>query len=111
MIVSYTVFDIINRAGSTFKRLVTQCGKGTVQRRFVKGIPQSFKAMQSVKVLVELTKAEFALRNTNPHWEQFRASDSNNIKTFLKALPPSGSIVELPKSVQWRYWDTEWETA
>ena len=39
--ITYTAFDTVNRMGSTVKKIVLQMGKGTVQRRFVTGVPQS----------------------------------------------------------------------
>ncbi len=89
----FTVFDIVNRQSSTVEKIVLQMGKETVHRRFVAAIPQSFKEKRAVKVIVELSRAEFLPRNMLVHWNTFRNSDLNMIRSFLKDIVPGDSII------------------
>ena len=45
------------------------------------------------------------------NWNHFRSNDLAHIKAFLKACLPDDSIIELPKTVKWQYWDSQWEAA
>ncbi len=91
--------------------MLIQMGDQTVHRRFAPGIPQSFREKRAVKVIAELSRAEFIATDRQANWNHFRSSDLAHIKDFLKSCLPDDSIIELPKTVKWQYWDTQWEAA
>ena len=64
-----------------------------------------------MKVLIELSLAEFKEDNVEDRWNTFRVNDAAFLKAILIDLLPADAILEPPKKASWYHSGTAWEAA
>ncbi len=110
--VTYTFFDHMSKASQTVTKCLIQMGHGHVHRVTGDGLPApTFVVKQKVKVLIELSLAEFKENNVEDRWKNFRGNDAAFLRAILYDLLPADSILELPKKASWYHSGTAWEAA